>query len=224
MTGRTPIEALLFDLDNTLVDRTASVTAFALDLVARHPAAFPEATRQADLAEWRSRDGLGYEHPLETCRWVTGRFPALGLTADALWAEFRERLPGFVTPDPRVAALLEGLARRFRLGLVSNGDGALQRRKLERAGLARFFPTPFLSGEFGADKPARSIFAAAVAAAGVDATRTLFVGDHPTHDVAGAAAAGLATCWVSHGRTFPADLPAPTFTVTRVTHLPEVLA
>ncbi len=217
------IEALLFDLDNTLLDRGASAARYALGLAARFPRAFPPERRAADLAAWQAQDGLGYAHPLETCRWVTERFPALGLTAEALWADFRARLPECVEPDPAVVALLERLGARFRLGLVSNGDGALQRAKLERAGLARFFPAPVISGEVGADKPDSAPFRRALAIAECPPARAVFVGDHPVHDVAGARAVGLRVCWLSLGRAWAEEAPAPDWIIGRLAELEAAL-
>jgi putative hydrolase of the HAD superfamily/5'-nucleotidase len=97
-------------------------------------------------------------------------------------------------PAPR-AALLRKLARRHRLGLVSDlwAPAGRCRRYLAAAGLAGLFGCLVFSCEHGAVKPAPRLFERALTALGADPARTLFVGDDPARDIAGAAACGMKT-------------------------------
>jgi putative hydrolase of the HAD superfamily len=97
-------------------------------------------------------------------------------------------------PAPR-AALLRALARRHRLGLVSDlwAPAGRCRRYLVAEGLADLFGSLVFSCEHGAVKPARRLFERALAELGADPARTLFVGDDPARDIAGAAACGMKT-------------------------------
>ncbi|MCA9553319.1 MAG: HAD family hydrolase, partial [Myxococcales bacterium] len=122
-----------------------------------------------------------------------------------------------------VAALLEAVAARYKLALVSDGGGARQRAKLEAAGLAGLFEVVVISQELGAQKPSPRAFAAALERLGVGAARALYVGDDPVRDMAGARQAGLRTCWVARGRGYPERLPAPDHQISDVLGLREVL-
>src|SRR5262249_27217809 len=150
----------------------------------------------------------------------------LGLDADAVWRDYRSTLPSLVEPTPGVLELVTSLATRFRLGIVSNGSSASQRTKLAPAGLARGLPQGpvVISGEGDLQKPARAAFDLALARVGVEARDALFVGDAPTRDIAGAAGAGLRTCWIARGRDYPPALPPPDLAVASVLDLAEALA
>jgi len=79
-----------------------------------------------------------------------------------------------------------------------------------------------VSGEFGVEKPDPTIFEEALRLGGAAAAAaTVFVGDSPVHDIAGAMTAGMRAVWMNRtGSAWPLDEPAPHATVGR---LAEVL-
>ncbi len=91
---------------------------------------------------------------------------------------------------PEVAEVLEALAPRFHLAVVSNFDGRL-RMILEHLAVSKFFRHVFLSSELGADKPDPLIYRRALEVSGFAPNEVLHVGDDPERDWAGAKAAGL---------------------------------
>lgn len=113
------------------------------------------------------------------------------------------------------------LAKRFRLGLVSNFDHAPTAHAiLSRYGLDEFLDPIVISDEFGWRKPQPAIFARALTAVGVDAGEALYVGDTPFEDVHGGRGAGLDVAWINpRGETFPADLSPPTLVIAEVPDL-----
>ena len=117
--------------------------------------------------------------------------------------------------------VLDGLARRYRLGIVSNFTGNLQ-RCLEELGLARLFATVSDSGVVGWTKPDARIFRHALAALGTSPDRAWMVGDNFEADIKGAAALGIRTCWLAPPDRVPAaaDGPVPT---ARISRLPEIV-
>ena len=116
--------------------------------------------------------------------------------------------------------VLERLAGRYRLGVVSNFTGNL-RPCLEELGLARFFAVLSDSALIGWSKPDPRIFAHALAALQVAPQRAWMVGDNFEADIRGAAGVGLRTCWLAPSeRTAP---PGGELVVTaRIGRLPEV--
>lgn len=72
------------------------------------------------------------------------------------------------------------------IGVITNGPSALQRAKFRALGLEGLVPEAnvLVSGEFGKPKPAREIFLAAAARAGVDPADSVFIGDSVECDVA----------------------------------------
>lgn len=122
-------------------------------------------------------------------------------------------------------SLLQRLAGRYRLALVSNFDhGPTARRVLRDHGIAGFFPTTLISAEFGRRKPHPAIFAAALHRLGVHADEALFIGDSLGDDVLGAHNAGVAVAWLNaKGIPLTPGTPAPRHVIARLTDLPAVL-
>lgn len=87
---------------------------------------------------------------------------------------------------------LERIAARVPVAAVSNGNA-----DLARIGLMEHFAFQLGAHEHGAAKPDPGIFHAACARLGCGHGQVLHVGDHPEMDVAGAARAGLRTCWIN---------------------------
>jgi haloacid dehalogenase superfamily, subfamily IA, variant 3 with third motif having DD or ED/haloacid dehalogenase superfamily, subfamily IA, variant 1 with third motif having Dx(3-4)D or Dx(3-4)E len=95
------------------------------------------------------------------------------------------------------ACLAELEAAGCLLGVVTNGPGPHQARKLEALGIERFIPRHrwFISGEIGAAKPDPALFAHVNRATGTQPEASVLVGDSPVNDVKGAAEAGWRTVW-----------------------------
>lgn len=99
--------------------------------------------------------------------------------------------------------ILERLARRYRLGIVSNFTGNLQ-PCLEELGLARLFAAVSDSAVVGCSKPDPRIFLGTLATLGARPERAWMVGDNFEADIRGAAALGMRTCWLG-----PPERPSP---------------
>ena len=112
-------------------------------------------------------------------------------TIDGLW-EAHQRSGLWTRAIDGARETLEALARSgYRLGVVSNAEGRVA-RDLDGAGYASLFETVVDSHLVGVQKPDPAIFRIALDRMGASADRTVFVGDVPAVDVAGARAAGLA--------------------------------
>ena len=91
--------------------------------------------------------------------------------------------------------LLRELARRYRLGIVSNFYGNLA-RVCDDAGIRSFFHALVDSTEVGCEKPDPRIFQHALHALGVSASAATFVGDSLPRDMAGARGVGMRHIWL----------------------------
>lgn len=127
--------------------------------------------------------------------------------AAAMADAFHDEREARVGPIPGAVEALEHFrARGLPLVLVTNGGSELQRRKIERFGLAGFFEAILIEGELGFGKPDLRVFRLALAAAGVAPEQAWMVGDNLLADIQGAQVAGLHTCWVDAlGRGLPAS-------------------
>lgn len=108
---------------------------------------------------------------------------------------FEELYQEFVRPAvwmlyPETREVLEILALRFPLGVITNFDGRF-RKIADQLGIAHFFRHVVISSEAGADKPDPRIFLHATRLASCEPGEALHVGDDEKCDWEGAAAAGL---------------------------------
>lgn len=108
---------------------------------------------------------------------------------DELWAT-HQAVGLWTHPiDGSIDAVRELKARGYRLGVVSNAEGRVE-HDLGRAGYEGLFETVVDSHVVGVAKPDPRIFAIALERMEAEAASTLFIGDVPAVDVAGAEAAG----------------------------------
>jgi len=91
---------------------------------------------------------------------------------------------------PEVIEVLEALAPRFQLAVISNFDGRL-RLILEHLTISKYFRHVFISSELGADKPDPLIYRRAVTVSGFAPNEVLHVGDDPERDWVAANMAGI---------------------------------
>ena len=82
-----------------------------------------------------------------------------------------------------------------RLGVISAGLQVKQAEKLIRLGALPYFDPNaiFFSDQVGVSKPNPKIYVKVCESVGVDPSRTLYVGDRPTHDVQPAKSIGMHT-------------------------------
>lgn len=112
---------------------------------------------------------------------------------------------------PDIDAVLDALAGRYKLGIVTNGLPDLQREKLAGSGVAHLFQAAVVSGEIDCGKPDPGIFRHICAQLGVELAECVMVGDNPGRDVAGAMNAGMPSVWAQRGLgnadpRYPGDL------------------
>ncbi len=189
------IDAVLFDLDDTLLDRRASFRAYAKAFVT---ARFQEGNWPEDMARMvalmEELDADGYGNKTAMYETLIARWN-LNETAGDLVADFYRLLARFAVPDPDMTVVLETLAPRYKLGLVTNGTSAGQRAKIDRLGIRNLFGAIVVSGDIGIHKPDARAFHACLDALGVAPERAVYIGDHLTNDVNGALGAGMRAIW-----------------------------
>lgn len=92
------------------------------------------------------------------------------------------------------------------LVLVTNGDKRMQRMKVERFKLERFFDHIFIEGELGYGKPQERVYHDAAAAIGLKAYQSWIVGDNLEWEVAVPQRLGMYTVWNdARGTGLPSD-------------------
>lgn len=198
------LEFLFLDLDDTILDfhkaeRLAlgkTFRSFGLEPTESVMARYS----QINKAHWErlERKELTREEVL------VGRFDCLfrevGLTADAekCARAYEDNLSVGHYFLPGALEALEGLHRKYKLYLASNGTAKVQAGRLASANISHYFQEIFVSQEIGADKPDLAYFQRCFAKIpDFDPKRAMMVGDSLTSDILGGIQAGMATCWVN---------------------------
>lgn len=142
----------------------------------------------------------------------------LGVAVAAAYSRERDQRAVAVLDGAREA--LDALDRDHRLGLVTNGDPAMQREKLAAVDLADPFETFVFAGFDAPPKPAPDPFERALEELAATPERAVHVGNSLATDVAGARAAGVDAAWIPDGADVPATPdPEPTYVLDSLADL-----
>jgi putative hydrolase of the HAD superfamily len=218
----TEIQAVAFDLDDTLLDRRRSFEQFAQRQWERfsQPLASVAQDRYVHVLTQLDRNGYAPRKGL-----FAGMAAQFGLPVDlaeTLLNDYRAGFPAACVLFPDALRTLKMLrASGLKLALITNGSMRMQSRKLECLALSAMFDAILISDAEGVSKPDARIFHLAVERLGVRPDRALFVGDDLEVDVAGARAAGLHAIWCRASDASPiVDAVA---VIDRLTDLPPLL-
>ena len=199
------VQAVLFDLDNTLTHRDLSVQAysqfllneFRSDLISSDQIELNqtiEIIRRIDNGGYPEKeylthpsiaasvahaliDALPWHNPPQLEKLTEFWFEQFGLSAVAMQG---------------AEALLHQLKQQnYKLAVISNGGHATRLKILEGLGFLDYFDEVFSSESVGISKPKAEIFLHSCQKIQVDPQQSLYIGDHPINDYAGATLAGL---------------------------------
>ncbi|GAB3638671.1 pyrimidine 5'-nucleotidase [Hymenobacter arcticus] len=225
---------VLFDLDDTLFDHTATSRA-TLRVAAAGLPFFPTVDFEAfyqfysDLLEELHLHVLhGRLTPAEACDQRFGgllaRYQPRATPADAerLADTYYAHYARLRQPVPGALALLQALRPHYRVGIITNNRTAEQTDKLHFMGMAGLVDALITSEDVGVPKPNPRIFAAALHQLNAQPAHTVLVGDNWTADVLGARAVGIRPLWLN--RTGAAQPLPGVATITSLEPLQEVLA
>lgn len=136
--------------------------------------------------------------------------PASPFMADAFHTCYDQSILRFITFYPGVESLLHHLTERnIDVGVITNGNEFIQRKKAETLGLFRWVEEKrfFVSERFRAPKPEPIMFQAARRTQKHPHKRPLFIGDSWQHDVLGAVRAGWEAIFLNRFQLSYQSLP-----------------
>jgi putative hydrolase of the HAD superfamily len=204
------IKAYVFDLDGTLHDQEISEREALEKLFRADVRLEPTPSFSAFLRAWRNaaeeylssspKGGLSFEEKRRGR--VMDTYAQFGAElnpdeAGQIFQKYSAHYEKSWRPYAEAAPALEALKASFRLGVITNGDGAMQRGKIKACGVEGFFESILVSGEAGCAKPEAAIFELSRKAFGLDAHEMAYVGDRLETDALAAKAAGWQGIWIN---------------------------
>lgn len=226
------IKAILWDIDNTLLDFEAAEAMAMRNLFARYQ--FGSCT-EAMLARY-SAINKRYWARLER-RELTREAVLIGRFREFFQAERLDerQAEGFnqdyqlelgeccVFMDEADSLLRQLNAEGYRQYAVTNGTARAQKKKLRRSGLERLLDDCFISEYLNYDKPSPKFFELVFERIPERRRECLLVGDSLSSDILGAANAGVLSCWYNpkHGKNHTGI--HPDYELDDLRKLPELL-
>lgn len=188
-------QAVLFDLDGTLLDRDTSLIKFVQDQYRRYPEL---QTVDPDLFVQRfiELDNHGYLWKDKVYQQLIQEFSIPNLDWNLLLDDYIHTFQQHCTGFPNLLTMLTALKNHgLKLALISNGYGQFQYDNFKALNIGHLFDEVLISEWEGLRKPDPAIFHRALTRLGVDAGNAIFVGDHPDNDIRASREAGMKAVW-----------------------------
>ncbi len=219
------IKAILFDLDNTLIDfltfkkETAKAAAKAMK---EQGLPLDEIKAYGRIFSIYDEKGIEYQ---KTFYDVIKPFDLEINTAEriqqaAILAYLKKKFE-VLRPYPMVKPVLAKLRKNHKLGIVTDAPRNKAWQRLVLTGLENEFDLVITHQDTMEVKPHPSPFYLALQRLNILAPACLFVGDNPEKDIRGAKEIGMLTCWARYG-SMKKDSDAD-FVIDSFAELPEKL-
>lgn len=218
------INTVIFDLDNTLINRKLAFEEFSNRLIDNYIEISVPSERaqiiqyiiEADQDGYRSKKEL-YQELLSNLKWK--KETTLEELLDYWFSEFFKCT---VLMDGAVDVIHFLRSKGLKIGLITNGSVHSQNSKIDYAGIRDLFDAIVVSDEVKVKKPDRRIFEFALDRLVEKPETSIYIGDHPLNDIKGAREAGLRTIWLEGFREWDIFDVQPHYTVNELRELIKI--
>lgn len=223
------IKGIIFDLDHTLFDRYATMRA-ALPIMYKKLGEFiPHTLSQEKFISGvingdKKYIHLNWEVALEKLIENNVFLPNITCKTFIDCLE-NDCWPTAAVNFPFIDDTLEALkSKGYKLGIITNGNLATQKRKVDMLGIGHYFDEIVFCGALEQQKPHLLPFEEMSSRIGISAKELMYVGDHPLNDVAASQKAGYTPVWVrTTGYWIFSEIKHPEFEVDTIAEIPYLL-
>ncbi|SDW60463.1 putative hydrolase of the HAD superfamily [Marininema mesophilum] len=219
------IRAVLFDLDETLLNRSASLLRFIRAQYYHHFSKLQDIPPHIWCDHFIQLDAGGYVSKDQVYQQLLQKWPIKGLTCENLLKEYRSSFSNYCVSHPYACQLLQKLQNDgLHTGIITNGETSFQKDNIQRLGLRPFLDEVLVSQEEGLKKPDILLFHRCAERLNVLPNECLYVGDHPVNDIESAHQAGMISIWLQQLAPWPAELPFPKNNIRNLRELLPLLS
>ncbi|MCW1239103.1 HAD family hydrolase [Bacillus pretiosus] len=191
-------KAMLFDLDDTLLDRDKAVDNLFLLVLEKCYEDVSDTVKNNMLQKFKEYDKREYGISDKTIvlESLFDEFaPKYRLPHNYIQDFWNENFPKCFSIDQNTIHFLNQIKRHFKVGIITNGSTQRQTAKIINTNLNNYFDTIIISEEVGVSKPDKRIFELALNKLNVQPEDVLFVGDDLEKDIAGPQNANIKGVW-----------------------------
>ncbi len=220
------VKAVVFDVDNTLVDfnkwKEAAVDAAVMAMIDAGLDLAPEAAKKKIYAIYQEK-GIEYQEVFNdflsaVLGYIDYRILASGIIA------YRRAREGALVPYPHVQlALLKLFRMGLKLAVVSDAPRLPVWMRLVSLGVDRFFDVVVTFDDTGKRKPAPEPFAKVLELLAVAPGEAVMVGDWAERDIVGAKELGMITVFARYGDSFGTRVSGADYEINDILELIPVV-
>lgn len=189
------MEAIIFYLDNTIVDRQKTLKSFLRELYRVYVSR--DITEEELIDFVLEEDHFGYRDKTELFEEIVRFTPwKTKMSFEQFKDHWYYHFPRHAQPMYRVHETLRELKfRNKKIGLITNGKVKTQMTKIKQLNIEGYFDSIVISEAVGTKKPQADIFNYAINDLTIRIENSVYVGDHPRNDIFGAKQVGMKTIW-----------------------------
>lgn len=199
------IRAVIFDLDNTIIDRTGTFRKFTESFLQSY---FQHIESTQPLLERIIRlDQDGYKDKKQLFNELLEELPwRVKPQHEELMNYYRTQYVKKAMLFHQAREILQYCTEKYRTGLITNGRNVIQYGKIDQLEIRSYFDVILVSEEAGCKKPDPRIFEMTLNQLQLPPDQCLYIGDHPANDIEGASKVGMKTIWFKVNQPWKDDI------------------
>ncbi|WP_397538521.1 HAD family hydrolase [Rummeliibacillus pycnus] len=192
------IKAVIFDLDGTLLNRKASVASFIENQYERLLVYLSHIQKDSYVKRFIELDNDGNVWKDKVYSQLINEYKISGMTTEDLLEDYLTEFKHHCKAFENLKEVLSQLKKQgLSIGMITNGFGQFQLDNIRALNIEEYFDVISISEWEGLKKPNPQIFERTLKKLGVKATESVFIGDHPKHDIEAAKSIGMIAIWKS---------------------------
>jgi len=220
------IRAVLFDLDDTLIDRAAAYKEVYKDYYHQEEVIKNSMNFNQAMDYFLSLSPNNTAVPIDSFKQIKAKWPDVKGDEQDHYKFYFESMIKHMKIIPGAMEFIDWINKsQYNWGVVTNGN-SYQYKKIEITGLSKKIPFVLPSKIYAKDKPDSKIYLIGKEKLGLRNLKNneiIFVGDNAYTDILGANQLGMKTAWIKMGRLYPKGLPTPDFEIEHVNDLRNIL-